>query len=128
MKPLLEKFWLSIGFEINYLKFNDDTVSITIKNTKFRSTAQAVGRVASTLQRFTSDDIQFANISFYSKDLHSGELSSGLRKNYCRAIPSIGSQVNSPSITAIDIRCLYKGKKQTAFYLGCWTLHCSPPL
>ena len=57
------------GFEINNLNFNDDTVSIMVKNTKFRSTAQAVGRVASTLQRFTADDVQFANISFYSKDL-----------------------------------------------------------
>ena len=41
------------GFEIKKLVFNNDTASITIKNTKFRSTAQAVGRVSSTLQRFT---------------------------------------------------------------------------
>ena len=34
------------GFEINNLVFNDDTVIIMVKNTKFRSTAQAVGRVA----------------------------------------------------------------------------------
>ena len=47
------------GFEINNLDFNDDTVSIMVKNTKFRSTAQAVGRVASTLQRFSADEVQF---------------------------------------------------------------------
>ena len=31
-----------------------------LTNTKFRS-AQAIGRVASTLQRFTSDNIKFGN-------------------------------------------------------------------
>ena len=57
------------GFEFTNLNFYDDTVSIIVKNTKFRSTAQALGRVASTLQRFTANDIQFAQISFLSKDL-----------------------------------------------------------
>ena len=57
------------GFQINNLVFNDDTVTIIVKNTKFRSTTQAVGRVSSTLQRFTADNIKFANISFYSNDL-----------------------------------------------------------
>ena len=57
------------GFDIQNLNFNDDTVNIVVQNTKFRSTAQAVGRVASTLQRFTADDVRFAHISFYSKDL-----------------------------------------------------------
>ena len=37
-------------FEIHYLSFNDDTVTIMVNNTKFRSQAQAVGRIASTLQ------------------------------------------------------------------------------
>ena len=36
------------------------------------TTAQAVGRVASTLQRFVADDILFANISLYSNDLIAG--------------------------------------------------------
>ena len=54
------------GFEIQNLLINGDTVSIIVENTKFRSTAQAVGRVASTLQRFTADNVQFANISFHS--------------------------------------------------------------
>ena len=50
------------GFKIRYLNFNDNTVSIMVTNTKFRSTAQAVGRVASTLQRFAIDNVQFADI------------------------------------------------------------------
>ena len=47
-------------FEIHYLKFKTDTVHIGLTNTKFRSNAQATGRVTSTLQRFTSDAIKFA--------------------------------------------------------------------
>ena len=64
-ETIIRKVLAVDGFEIQNLEFNDDdTVSIMVKNTKFRSTAQAVGRVASTLQRFTADDIQFADISF----------------------------------------------------------------
>ena len=54
------------GFEIHDLKINDDKINLLVKNTKFRSTAQAIGRVASTLQRFTSNEIKFAKISFIS--------------------------------------------------------------
>ena len=57
-------------FEIYYLKFETDTVRIGVNNTKFRSQAQAVGRVASTLQRFTSDKVKIAKISFYSGSLN----------------------------------------------------------
>ena len=67
-EDVIKKVLAVDGFEIQNLDFNDDTVSIMVKNTKFRSTAQAVGRVASTLQRFTADNVQFADVSFYSKD------------------------------------------------------------
>ena len=78
------------GFEIHNLEFNDDTVRILVKNTKFRSTAQAVGRVASTLQRFTADNIQFANISFYSKDLIAATYRVDLEKITAEQFQSIG--------------------------------------
>ena len=68
-------------FEILYLKSENDTVSIGLTNTKFRSTAQALGRVASTLQRFSSDDIKFANISFASRDLQTATYRVDLRKS-----------------------------------------------
>ena len=88
------------GFEILNLNFNDDSVSITVKNTKFRSTAQAVGRVASTLQRFTADDVRFANISFYSKDLVVATYQVDLEEITSEQFhPSIYNQ----SITAIDV-------------------------
>ena len=56
-------------FEIHQLTFDDEIVKITVTNTKFRSTAQAIGRVASTLQRFTKDSIKAATISLQNKGL-----------------------------------------------------------
>ena len=53
-------------FEIRELKLYDKSINIIVINKKFRSTAQAVGRVASTVQRFTSNDIKFAKISCVS--------------------------------------------------------------
>ena len=56
-------------FNVKYFKLANNTVYIGVINTKFRSQAQAVGRIASTLQRFTSDEIKFANIHFQSHDI-----------------------------------------------------------
>lgn len=102
-ETIIRKVLAVDGFEINSLVLNDATVSIMVKNTKFRSTAQAVGRVASTLQRFTADDIKFANISFYSKDLLAATYRVDLEKITSEQFQASGSQVNSPSITAIDV-------------------------
>ena len=45
-------------FKIHRLNFEDDLVELSVTNTKFRSTSQAVGRLASTLQRFSSDQLK----------------------------------------------------------------------
>ena len=74
-----------------------------IKNTKFRSTAQAVGRVASTLQRFTSDDIKNANISFYSQDLQLASYRVDLQKVTKEQLSPSSQDGNKPSISAIDL-------------------------
>ena len=66
---VIRKVFTADRFDLHYLKFEEDTVTVVVTNNKFRSTAQAVGRVASTLQRFSSDKIKFAKISFYSRDL-----------------------------------------------------------
>ena len=68
-EAIIRKVLKADRFEILYIKFETNTVHIGVKNIKFRSQAQAVGRIASTLQRFTSDDITIANVSFYSQDL-----------------------------------------------------------
>ena len=64
---LIRKVLAADQFEIFELKLEDNLVNITVKNTKFRSTAQAVGRLASTLQRFTSDNVKYANITFFQR-------------------------------------------------------------
>ena len=51
-----------------------NTIKIIVTNFKFRSVTQAIGRVASTLQRFTSDEIQFANISLSSGVLYKSSI------------------------------------------------------
>ena len=90
------------GFQIHNLEFINNTVNITIKNTKFRSTAQAVGRVASTLQRFTSDDIKFANISLYSLNLQISAYHVNLEKIAREQFAPPLTKGGKPSIIAID--------------------------
>ena len=106
------------GFEIYNLVFNDDTVSITVKNTKFRSTAQAVGRVASTLQRFTADNFQFANISFYSRDLIAATYFVDFEKITSEQYQASGSPVDGSLITAIDISTPQKKESKRHFIWG----------
>ena len=115
------------GFEIQNLLINGDTVSIIVENTKFRSTAQAVGRVASTLQRFMADDVQFADISFHSKNLQTATYRVDLEAITKEQFQASGSQVNSPSIIAID-SIAPESIEKTALYLGYRALYCTPPL
>ena len=105
-------------FEIHYLKFEDDAVSVGVTNKKFRSTAQAVGRVASTLQRFTGDEVRFANISFYSENLQAATYRVDLEEITLEQFQPSRSRVNSPSITAIDVSTLQKTKSKQHFTWG----------
>ena len=52
-------------FVVHKLEIKSRSATIAVTNTKFRSTTQAVGRIASTLQRFTSDEIKNSIISFH---------------------------------------------------------------
>ena len=102
-EAIIRKVLAVDGFQIHDLKVINDTVRIAVKNTKFRSTAQALGRVASTLQRFAADDVRFAKISFYSKDLLAATYRVDLQKIAVEQFhPSISS-VNYPAIRAIDL-------------------------
>ena len=56
-------------FKILNFTEKKDQIRVDLLNRKFRSTAQAVGRVTSTLQRFTSDEIKNALIIFYKNDV-----------------------------------------------------------
>ena len=100
------------------MDINHKTVDITVKNTKFRSSAQAVGRVASTLQRFTADDVKFANISLYSRDLIAATYRVDLEKITLEQFDPMKSEVNSPSIKAIDVSAPQKNEKKRHFIWG----------
>ena len=88
------------GFEIQNLDFNNDSVNVIVKNTKFRSTAQAVGRLSSTLQRFAADSVQFANISFQSNNLQTATYSVNLEKVTQEQFNPSTIKHNDPSIKA----------------------------
>ena len=69
-EPFIRRVLAADNFKIHSFKESNDAVSLEITNTKFRSTAQALGRVSSTLQRFTPDRVKSANVSFYDGNLH----------------------------------------------------------
>ena len=89
-------------FEIHYLKIENDSVFVAVTNTKFRSMAQAVGRVASTLQRFTSDKIKVAHISFYSRELQTATYRVDLQQITKLQFDASAPLSEKTSITAID--------------------------
>ena len=103
-EDLIRKVFLADRFEIHYLKFEENTVTVVVSNTKFRSTAQAVGRVASTLQRFSSDKIKFAKISFYSRDLQVATFQVDLEKVTVEQFEPVAPALENPSIVAIDVQ------------------------
>ena len=90
-------------FEIHYLKIDDVDVKAVITNTKFRSTAQAIGRVASTLQRFTSDNIKFAEISFVKQGLRTATYRVDLDGITIEQISSDSAYKSQKTIKAIDL-------------------------
>ena len=106
------------GFEIHDLNFNEDTVSIMVNNTKFRSQAQAVGRVASTLQRFTADNITISNISFYSQDLQLVSYRVDLEKVTKEQHSPVAKDTETRSITAVDLKPLQGLNNKQRFNWG----------
>lgn len=102
-ETIIRKVLKADRFEILSLKFENDTVYIGVINTKFRSQAQAVGRVASTLQRFTSDEIKIGNIFFYSQNLMTASYRVDLEKVTREQFNPVTTNEKKSSITAIDI-------------------------
>ena len=106
------------GFKIQNLDFDDDTVSIMVKNTKFRSTAQALGRLASTLQRFTSDQIKFAKISLISGSLQTATYRVDLEQITKEQFEPAILKSDKPSIVAVDAEGIPSKEVETRFTWG----------
>ena len=58
----------------------EKTIRVDLTNYRFRSVSQAVGRVSSTLQRFTSNKIERAEIVFHKNRLQVASYSVDLNK------------------------------------------------
>ena len=124
-EPVIRKVLAVDGFKIRSFQFKKDTVSIGVHNTKFRSTAQAVGRITSTLQRFTSDDIKIANISFYSQDLQIVSYRVDLVKATKEQFNPITVYEHKRSIVPIDFKniTLQKNKQLFTWGIGPYVAH-----
>jgi len=115
---VIRKVLAADQFEIHRLEIENATATAVITNTKFRSTAQAVGRVASTLQRFTSDRIKFANISFYSGDLQIVTYRVNLEKITKEQFDPEAPTRGNASIIAVDMDAIPKKEKEKHFTWG----------
>ncbi len=105
-------------FEIRKLKLDQESISVIVTNTKFRSTSQAVGRIASTLQRFTSNNIKFANISFMSRNIITGSYRIDLEKVTEEQFNTVLKALRSHSVTAIDVDTILPRKNDRTFTWG----------
>lgn len=105
-------------FEILALEISNDTAVIDVVNTKFRSTAQAIGRIASTLQRFTSDSVTKANISFYSQGLKLATYRLNLQKLAQEQFSSRSVYENNNAISASDEKTTSSHKFDPNFFWG----------
>ena len=68
------------GFEVISLEDHGDYMRLDVKNTKYRSTAQALGRATATLQRFTSDATERAVIAFHEKGMQAASYTIDLER------------------------------------------------
>ena len=122
---LIKKVLKADEFDINHLEFDTDTVTIIITNTKFRSTAQAVGRVASTLQRFTSDDIKFAHIFLRVGDVEAASYRVDLESISTEQLNPLLFDEARSSVSAIDLSSpnFVAEKKQVKWGIGPYFTH-----
>ena len=111
-------------FKLKAFRDEGNTVKFSVINTKFRSTAQAVGRLASTLQRFTADNIKFAHISFYSENLSIGTYLVDLEKITEQQFNPNSFKHEKVSIRAIDPKLpSIKSDERFTWGLGPYVTH-----
>ena len=117
-ESIIKKVLAADRFELHYLKIEGDFVIVVVSNTKFRSPAQALGRVASTLQRFTSEEVKFADISFYTGNLQVAGYRVDLEKITVEQTNPIAVKNNYSSIVPIDLPVVSLGEIQKRFTWG----------
>ena len=97
------------GLEIINFSDGGDYLRLDLKNTKYRSVAQALGRAAVTLQRFTSDATTRAVVVFHEKGLQAASYTVDLNRvtaeqlGVASPLPAIivedAEQLNTPRVS-----------------------------
>ena len=105
-------------FEVHGIDFTEQTVRLDVTNTKFRSTTQAVGRLASTLQRFTSNNVKTAYVVFHSRELQVGSFRIDLDKIEKEQFGTTATPKNYEAIKAINLATIKKKEKNRRFSWG----------
>jgi hypothetical protein len=65
--PIIKSLLEADRFFVSDIQIKKNHIRIEIENTKFRSIAQALGRISAILQRFSSNEIEYADIIILSK-------------------------------------------------------------
>ncbi|MGB2409346.1 MAG: YjbH domain-containing protein, partial [Paracoccaceae bacterium] len=90
------------GFEILNLAEYPDYVRVDLRNTSYRSYAQALGRASATTQRFTSDNIKRAVVVFHNAELELASYTIDLERVSSEQV-SGGTEIGlSGSIQSLD--------------------------
>ena len=92
------------GFEIISLADHGGHIRLDVKNSKYRSTAQALGRAAATLQRFTSDATKRAVIAFHEKGMQAASYTIDLERVAEAQLSVVTTQ--TPAIVIEDAEAL----------------------
>ena len=107
------------GFEVLNLAEYQDYVRVDLRNTAYRSYAQALGRASATLQRFTSDEIKRAVLVFHGPGIELASYTINLErigKEQTGGFTEIGSD---GSIQPVDIDPLpFELEPETKFNYG----------
>ena len=99
----IRKVLAADNFKILHLKFSENEVRIDVENNKFRSTTQAIGRISSTLQRFTSDSINIANIAFHNRGLQTASYRVNLDEIAYQQFASLNKIEQLSAIEPLDL-------------------------
>lgn len=105
-------------FLVHHLKIHGDTATIVVTNTKFRSIAQAIGRISSTFQRFTSNDVKFVDVSFHYNSIQTARYYIDLAKITDQQFNPKSVRDFDPSIKAINPIAKPLTEKSTNFSWG----------
>ncbi len=100
-------------FKILSLYESGNQIRLDIENKKFRSTAQALGRVTSTLQRFTKNDVKEALIVFHQDSIQMSSYFVSLDRIEKSQFSPVDGIESSKMFTLADVSPMqaYKEKK-----------------